>query len=687
MGFAVLGLLVGLYLTIWIKKQDPGNKLMMQISGWVREGAFAFLKREYSVMAIFVLTAGVFLYMVLGWWAVLCYVIGASCSSGTGFLGMNAATLANCRTTQAATCGKIGPPLKVAFRSGTVMGIFVVSFGVLFLAGLFNFFAEMFGWDTANINQMVLPVLAGYPMGASTGALFARVGGGIYTKAADVGADLAGKNTLGIPEDDPRNPAVIADNVGDNVGDVAGMGADLFESYVGAIYATMIPGALIVTPMVNGVAGDNIMFVLLPLVLCAVGIPVSILGTLLVRIKDGGNPQTALNTGVFGAGILMLLVAYPIVTWMLPETFMQGNVVSSAVNIYWCIVVGLVAGNLIGYITEYFTASDKAPVYKIALSCETGAGPCISTGLANGWWSAVFAILVLLVAMKATILLGGNYGLAIAAVGMLCTIAIVLGVDAYGPVADNAGGLAEMAKLPDFVRKITDALDSCGNTTAAQGKGYAIGSAGLTALALFSAYCAIAQLDVLNAMSMDVIIGIFLGMAFIFLFVSMMMTAVGDAASEMAKEVIRQFTEIVGLREGTTDADHAKCVDIATKASIKKMILPVAIAIFGTITVGYFGGFEMLGGLQIGTTIFGVGFAIFMANAGGSWDNAKKLIESGAFGPENGKGSDMHKAAVTGDTVGDPFKDTCGPALNIVVKLVNMVSVVFALSHLTLFVW
>ncbi|MFA5830959.1 MAG: sodium-translocating pyrophosphatase [Candidatus Paceibacterota bacterium] len=676
LGACVLGLLFSFGKARWIEKQDPGNEKMVQISTWVREGAMAFLKREYLVLAIFVAVVTGFLYSANAGdlrWGAFAYPIGAGVSALTGYLGMKTATLANCRTAQAARKG-ICEALFVAFGGGSVMGMYVVSWGLFALTGLFLFFLGLFGCDLTAVNTLVLPVLTNYCMGASSVALFARVGGGIYTKAADVGADIAGKIVAGIPEDDPRNPGVIADNVGDNVGDVAGMGADLCESYNGAILSAMIFGAVI------GIDTGNLMFAILPLVLSAVGIIVSIIGTLFVRTKEGGNPQTALNIGTFGAGALMIALSYPIIIYLIPSTFVLAGITFSAIGIFYALSVGLIGGILIGLITQYYTAENLSPVKKIALACKTGAGTNVIAGLGNGMLSTAFPTIVLGAVILVAYHFAGLYGVAIAAVGMLSTTGIQLATDAYGPIADNAGGLAEMAGLPPSVRKITDNLDAVGNSTAAIGKGFAIGSAALTALALFVAFKQAVHLETIDVSNPVVMVGLLIGSMLPFLFAAFSMSAVGEAACAIAEEVARQFRDIKGLLEGVPGvyADNTKCVDIAAREAIKRMMAPALIAIATPVFVGFVGGPEMLAGVLVGTTGTGVMMALFMANAGGSWDNAKKHIEGGGLGAENGKGSDVHKAAVTGDTVGDPFKDTAGPSLNILIKLISMVALVIA---------
>jgi len=661
----VLALIFAFWRARVVARADAGTDEMIEIAGYIREGAMAFLNREYRVLAIFVLVVAGLLAAVnppRGTSLVaVSFMVGAVCSGLAGFFGMRVATLANVRTAAAAR-HSIARALDVAFTGGSVMGMCVVGLGVLGLSGLFLIYVNTIGSDVTSVTGKVLAILSGFSLGASSIALFARVGGGIYTKAADIGADLVGKLEAGIPEDDPRNPASIADAVGDNVGDVAGMGADLFESYVGAIIGAMILGVPYATSLG---AAEPLNYVVLPLVLAGLGIVVSILATFLVRTSEDGNPQVALNLGVFGSAILMLPVAYFAIDYFADQ---------GALNILGAMVLGLSGGVGIALATEYYTASGRGPVNAIAASSLTGTATNIIAGLGIGMQSTTIPIMVIAGALVGAHELAGLYGIAMAGLGMLCTVGIQLAVDAYGPIADNAGGIAEMSHLPPEVRARTDQLDAVGNTTAAIGKGFAIGSAALTALALFSAFRTQAQLERLDLLNPIVMAGVFVGGMIPFLFSSMAMKAVGDAAGEMIEEVRRQFREIPGLMEGTAKADYRRCVDISTSAAIRRMIVPGLLAVTVPVVTGFIGK-EALGGLLAGVTVSGVLLALFMSNAGGAWDNAKKVIEAGEHG---GKGSEAHKAAVVGDTVGDPFKDTAGPSLNILIKLMAIVAVVIA---------
>ncbi|MBM4154920.1 MAG: sodium-translocating pyrophosphatase [Lentisphaerae bacterium] len=674
-GCGVLALIYAFWKTSWINKLDPGTERMREIGAAVREGAMAFLAREYKVLSVFIIVvAGILAAINKGSvrLVAVAFVVGAFCSALSGYFGMRVATAANMRTTNAARKG-LPQALEVAFAGGSVMGMCVVGLGLLGLSTLTVVFLKMFGSEAATVAGTVLPIVTGFSMGASSIALFARVGGGIYTKAADVGADLVGKVEAGIPEDDPRNPAVIADNVGDNVGDVAGMGADLFESYVGAIVSAMVLAA-------TATMADNaqhLKLVFLPIVLSAVGIIFSISGTFFVKTKEGGNPQTALNMGTIAAAVATAVVSYFVIVKVCPPEFTLGGTVFKAMGVFWATIAGLASGVVIGLLAEYYTAEGKGPSNRIADASTTGAATNIIAGLGNGMLSTGIATLVLAAALVVAYKTAGLFGIAIAGLGMLATTGIQLAVDAYGPIADNAGGLAEMSHLEKEVRQRTDKLDACGNTTAAIGKGFAIGSAALTALALFAAFGQTVGLERIDVMDPNVCAGLLVGAMMPFLFSAFAMNAVGQAAFAMVEEVRRQFKSIPGLLEGKegAKADYARCVDISTAAAIRKMTVPALLGVITPVLVGFVFGKEMLGGLLAGVTVSGVMMALFMSNAGGAWDNAKKHIEGGALG---GKGSAAHKAAVVGDTVGDPFKDTAGPSLNILMKLMSVVALVIA---------
>lgn len=685
-----------------VKNADAGTDKMKEIANAIAEGAMAFLRREYRVLSIFVVAVAVLLalsqfsQMVLMLQAVS-FIIGAICSGLAGYFGMKVATLANVRTTAAAR-NSLNEALNVAFSGGTVMGMCVVGLAILGLGGLFAIYSNVPALAGAERLTDVLTILSGFSLGASSIALFARVGGGIYTKAADVGADLVGKVEAGIPEDDPRNPATIADNVGDNVGDVAGMGADLFESYIGAVISSMVLGVgMQMVSMTSGkpVIGDaTLAFVYLPLILAGAGIICSILGTFLVKTTEGGNPQKALDRGTHVAAILLCIAAAGVIYVVVPTDYFTVAGAAKAYSkwgIFGAMVFGLGAGVAIGMVTEHYCAKNKGPVNEIVASSVTGPATNIISGIAVGMRSATFPVILICVAILAAYNLAGLYGIAIAALGMLATTGIQLAVDAYGPIADNAGGIAEMSELDPEVRNRTDNLDAVGNTTAAIGKGFAIGSAALTAISLFSAfqstlaensdlYASVADIKI-DVTSPRVMVGLFVGAMLPFLFSSMAMNAVGRAANDMITEVRRQFREIPGLLEGTGKAEYAKCVDISTTAAIREMMMPGLLAVVVPVVAGFADRSGMvLGGLLAGTTSSGVLLAIFMSNAGGAWDNAKKQIEEEPKDEEanSGKGSEKHKAAVTGDTVGDPFKDTAGPSLNILIKLMSVVALVIA---------
>ncbi len=677
---AVLGLLFALYSFSIVRREPAGDEKMQKIAAAIHLGAMVFLNRQYRAIGAFVVVIAVILALLISPWAALCYVIGAALSATAGYIGMHSATKANVRTTNAAKRG-IADAVKVSFASGSVMGMSVVGLGLLGLSIVFILLVMINGGfgSVDNVN-IVVSILASFGFGASSVALFARVGGGIFTKAADVGADLVGKVEAGIPEDDPRNPAVIADNVGDNVGDVAGMGADLFESYVGSIIASMalgVAGAAFASELFGEtIAPLNL--ILLPMLIAAFGIIAAAVGTLFVRTKKNESSaiHKAFNTGLIVAIIISIISTYSITSILLYGQFGMGFMFAAplGMGIWFATIAGLVAGFMIGLITEYYTSFDYKPTLGIAKSCQTGAATDIISGFAKGMESTVWPVLIISVATFIAYQFAGMYGIGIAAVGMLSTLGISLAVDAYGPVADNAGGIAEMSHQDHSVRDITDTLDAVGNTTAAIGKGFAIGSAALTGLALFSAYALAVGIDAIDILNTTVFIGILLGGMLPFLFSALTMTAVGDAAQQIVVEVRRQFKEIKGLMEGTADPDYTSAVSIATKAAIKKMILPGLLAIVAPLAVGFILGPLALGGLLVGSLVSGFLLAITMANAGGAWDNAKKYIELGNFG---GKGSAAHKAAVVGDTVGDPFKDTSGPSINILIKLMSLISLVF----------
>jgi K(+)-stimulated pyrophosphate-energized sodium pump len=683
-GIAVLALVFSMLKSGWVVKQDAGDGKMTTIAAHIADGALAFLKAEYKVLSFFVIAVSILLawssfYVENSHWLIaVAFVIGACLSAFAGFLGMRIATKANVRTTQAARTS-LSQALKVSFSGGLVMGINVVSLGILGICGLFLLFqnTKSLGMGEWEIKK-VLEVLIGFSLGAESIALFARVGGGIYTKAADVGADLVGKVEAGIPEDDPRNPAVIADNVGDNVGDVAGMGADLFGSYVSTIIATMVLG-LTVSGMSKTIVGVN-PAVILPLFIAAIGLVFSIVGSFFVSVKEKGDPQKALNMGNFSAVIMTAIASYFLINKVLDENIIIEGVSHKSTNIFIAIVIGLVVGTLISLIIEYYTGKNSKPVMFIAKQSATGAATNIIAGLSVGMLSTAIPVLILSVGIIAAYETAGLYGVAIAATGMMATTGMQLAIDAFGPIADNAGGIAEMSHLPKEVRQNTDILDSVGNTTAAIGKGFAIASAALTALAMFSAFMETTSLKSIDIANAKVLGGLLIGGMIPFLFSSFAIKAVGDAANAMVEEVRRQFREIKGIMEGTAEAEYDKCVEISTKAALRHMVVPGALALLSPVIVGVILGPEALGGFLAGVLVSGVMMAFFQSNAGGAWDNAKKVFETGVEikGVMQYKGSDAHKAAVVGDTVGDPFKDTSGPSLNILIKLVSIVAMVIA---------
>lgn len=691
----IIGLIVMAIKSAWVSRQDAGDANMVELAGHIQKGAMAFLKAEWKVLSYYAVIAAI----LLGWlgssekvnshWIIsLAFVAGAVLSAMAGYFGMNIATKANVRTTQAARTS-LQKALKVSFNGGTVMGLGVAGLAILGLGSLFIVLYAVFVGNMSPDNvafkhnlEKALEVLMGFSLGAESIALFARVGGGIYTKAADVGADLVGKVEAGIPEDDPRNPATIADNVGDNVGDVAGMGADLFGSYVATILATMVLGREVL-------ADDNfggLSPILLPMLIAGIGLIFSIISTVFVRIKnDSGSVQNALNMGNWGSMILTFVASYFLVMYLLPETLTferagAENFVFSSMDVFWAITVGLVVGALMSMVTEYYTSMGRRPVNSIVQQSSTGHATNIIGGLSVGMESTVIPVIVLAAGIYMSFWFAGLYGVAIAAAGMMATTAMQLSIDAFGPIADNAGGIAEMSGLPKEVRERTDTLDAVGNTTAATGKGFAIASAALTALALFAAYVGLAKINSIDIYKANVLAMLFVGAMIPFIFSSLAISAVGRAAMAMVKEVRRQFREIPGIMEGTGKPEYEKCVNISTAASIREMVAPGALALIAPILVGFIFGPEALGGLLAGITVSGVLMGIFQNNAGGAWDNAKKSFEKGVEidGKMEYKGSDPHKASITGDTVGDPFKDTSGPSMNILIKLTSIVALIIA---------